>query len=85
MVDVTQAALSAVDGGLERSQRLGSSQKADGSRAERIVEVTYRGLFRGREPPEATGNAYIMMESNLVIMLSAAAHHTHAAVISRLS
>jgi len=68
VLDVTDAALSAEGNGLMRSQRQWSSQKADGSRAERVVEVSYRGLFRGREPPESTGNAYIMIESSLVIM-----------------
>ncbi len=67
MLDVTDAALSAAGSGLERAQ-LGISLVAEGSRAERMVEVSYCGLFRGREPPEATGNAYIMMESSLVIM-----------------
>ena len=69
VVDVTDAALSAAGSGLYRSQRPQSSLKSDGRHVERMVEVSYRGLFRGREPPEATGNAYIMMESSLVIML----------------
>ena len=82
---MTDAALSAAGSGLRQSQRLGSSMMAGSKSAERVVEVSYRGLFRGRDPPEATGNAYIMMESSLVIMLSGTAHHTHEAVIPHLS
>ena len=69
VLDVTDAALSAATSAPQRSQRQEAALHADVTRAEPVVEVSYRGLFQGREPPEATGNAYVMMESSLVIMV----------------
>lgn len=79
VVDVTDAALG---GGAERGREGGPAAlvpsgggdggggAAHGPRQQQLA-ISYRGLYRGRDPPPGVSGAYIMMESCLVLLPAA--------------
>ena len=71
VLDVTDAAFSGAATDVQRAARQRNTSDGPGQAdadTGRVAEISYRGLFQGQDPPVATGNAYIMMESSLVLM-----------------
>ena len=71
ILDVTDSALfvgAAVPKPAARQRTTFEAQSQVDAAVARSVVISYCGLYRGQDPPAATGNAYIMMESSLVLV-----------------